>query len=233
MDEREIELTILMPCLNEAETLETCIEKAKAFLAQFDAQGEILIADNGSSDGSRDIAERCDVRIVNEYERGYGAALITGMEMAKGRYIVMGDADDSYDFLSLAPFVEKLREGYDLVVGNRFTGGIEEGAMPTLHRYFGNPLLSAIGRSIYKVNIGDFHCGLRGCNRKAILALDLQATGMEYASEMIIQSAIHGLRIAEVPTTLRKDGRSRSSHLRSWSDGWRHLRLLLTDWHNK
>lgn len=222
-----MELTILMPCLNEAETLETCIRKAKTYLETSGVEGEILIADNGSTDGSQEIAGRCGARVVDVAERGYGAALIGGCQAAKGTYVIMGDADDSYDFLHLDPFVEKLREGYDLVMGNRFKGGIEPGAMPPLHRYLGNPVLSFIGRLFYPSKIGDFHCGLRGYNRESIGKLGLQTTGMEYASEMVVKATLYKLKIAEVPTTLKKDGRSHAPHLRSFRDGWRHLKFLL------
>ena len=222
-----MELTILMPCLNEAETLETCIRKAKTYLETSGVEGEILIADNGSTDGSQEIARRCGARVVDVAERGYGAALIGGCQAAKGTYVIMGDADDSYDFLHLDPFVEKLREGYDLVMGNRFKGGIEPGAMPPLHRYLGNPVLSFIGRLFYPSKIGDFHCGLRGYNRESIGKLGLQTTGMEYASEMVVKATLYKLKIAEVPTTLKKDGRSHAPHLRSFRDGWRHLKFLL------
>lgn len=221
------ELTILMPCLNEAETLEVCINKARQFLCESGVSGEVLIADNGSTDGSQDIAKRCGARVESIPARGYGSALIGGTLAAKGKYVIMGDADDSYDFTNLMPFVEKLREGYQLVMGNRFKGGIAPGAMPPLHRYLGNPVLSFFGRLFYSSSIGDFHCGLRGYERDAFVALDLQTTGMEYASEMVVQAQLHGYKIAEVPTTLKKDGRSRPPHLRSWSDGWRHLRFLL------
>lgn len=223
----ECELTILMPCLNEAETLETCIKKAKSFLDSSHIDGEILIADNGSTDGSQNIAVRNGARIVNVPVKGYGSALIGGTKAANGRYVIMGDADDSYDFTNLMPFVQKLREGYDLVMGNRFKGGIAPGAMPASRRYIGNPVLSGLGRLFYRSSIGDFHCGLRGYNRESMLKLDLQTTGMEYASEMVVKSTLYGLKIAEVPTTLSKDGRSHPPHLRSFSDGWRHLRFLL------
>ena len=222
-----MELTILMPCLNEAETLEVCIQKARTYLEKSGVEGEILIADNGSTDGSQDIARRCGARVVDVAERGYGAALIGGCNAAQGKYVIMGDADDSYDFLHLDPFVEKLREGYDLVMGNRFKGGIEPGAMPPLHRYLGNPVLSFIGRLFYPSDIGDFHCGLRGYNRESILKLGLQTTGMEYASEMVVKATLYKLKITEVPTTLKKDGRSHAPHLRSFRDGWRHLKFLL------
>jgi len=222
-----MELTILMPCLNEAETLETCIKKARTYLETSGVDGEILIADNGSTDGSQDIARRCGARVVDVPMRGYGAALIGGCNAAYGDYVIMGDADDSYDFLHLDPFVEKLREGYDLVMGNRFKGGIEPGAMPPLHKYIGNPVLSFIGRLFYPSSIGDFHCGLRGYRRESILKLGLCTTGMEYASEMVVKATLYKLKIAEVPTTLKKDGRSHPPHLRSFRDGWRHLKFLL------
>lgn len=224
---KEIELTILMPCLNEAETLEVCINKAKTFLETSGVAGEILIADNGSTDGSVEIAEKCGARVEHVSEKGYGAALIGGCKAAKGKYVIMGDADDSYDFLNLMPFVEKLREGYALVMGNRFKGGIAKGAMPPLHRYIGNPVLSFIGRLFFSSDIGDFHCGLRGYDREAMLNLNLQTTGMEYASEMVVKATMYDLKIAEVPTTLSPDGRSRAPHLRSFRDGWRHLKFLL------
>lgn len=223
----QYELTILMPCLNEAETLATCIQKAKTYLEESGVHGEIVIADNGSTDGSQEIAKEHGARVVNVPEKGYGAALIGGCNGARGKYVIMGDADDSYDFLHLAPFVEKLREGNDLVMGNRFKGGIEPGAMPPLHRYLGNPVLSFIARLFFPCKIGDYHCGLRGYNRESILKLGLVTTGMEYASEMVVKATLNHLKIAEVPTTLKKDGRSHAPHLRSWSDGWRHLKFLL------
>lgn len=222
-----MELTILMPCLNEAETLAVCIRKAKRFLAENKIDGEVLISDNGSTDGSQEIARAEGARVVSTDVKGYGSALINGTKHAKGEYVIMGDADDSYDFLHLMPFVEKLREGYDLVMGDRFAGGIEDGAMPWSHRYIGNPILSFIGRLFYRSRIRDFHCGLRGYNRQSMLDLHLQTTGMEYASEMVVKAELNGLRIAEVPTTLSKDGRSRAPHLRSFRDGWRHLKFLL------
>lgn len=221
------EITILMPCLNEAETLADCIQKAKTFLEHEAVQGEILIADNGSTDGSQAIAEAQGARVISVPVRGYGAALKHGIEAAYGRYIIMGDADDSYDFLHLKPFLNKLREGYDLVMGNRFQGGIVDGAMPFLNRYLGNPILSSLGRIFFKSNIGDFHCGLRGFRRESFQQLDLQGDGMEFASEMIVKATLHHLKITEVPTRLFPDGRSRRPHLRPWRDGWRHLRLLL------
>lgn len=223
----ELELTVLMPCLNEAETLGTCVAKARAFLAQSGVEGEVLVADNGSTDGSQEIARKAGARVVDVPRKGYGAALLGGIDAARGRYVIMGDADDSYDFAQLEPFLEKLRSGHDLVMGNRFRGGIEPGAMPPLHRYLGNPVLSFLGRLFYRIPVGDFHCGLRGFSREAIRGLELQAPGMEFASEMIVNASLNGLSIAEVPTTLAPDGRTRAPHLKSWSDGWRHLRFLL------
>lgn len=223
----EIELTILMPCLNEARTLATCIGKAKEFLAKSQIRGEVLISDNGSSDGSQQIAASLGARVLDVPVRGYGAALAAGVAAANGKYIIMGDSDDSYDFSSLDSFVAKLRSGCQLVMGNRFQGGIEPGAMPKLHRYLGNPVLSYVGRLFFRVPIGDFHCGLRGFSRDAIIKLGLVTQGMEFASEMIAKSAIAGYRIEEVPTVLRPDGRGRPPHLNTWRDGWRHLRFLL------
>lgn len=222
-----MELTILMPCLNEAETLSTCVRKARKFLTENNIDGEVLISDNGSTDGSQELALAEGARVVHAPVRGYGGALITGCKEANGQYVIMGDADDSYDFTNLMPFVEKLRDGYDLVMGDRFAGGIEDGAMPWSHRYIGNPVLSFVGRMFFRSKIKDFHCGLRGYNRETILSLDLQTTGMEYASEMVVKAELNGLRISEVPTTLSKDGRSRPPHLRSMRDGWRHLKFLL------
>lgn len=220
------ELTILMPCLNEAETLAICIKKAKTFLEQHQIEGEIIIADNGSTDGSQEIARSEGARIVNIEEKGYGSALIGGCNASKGKYIIMGDSDDSYDFLNLMPFVEKLRDGYDLVMGNRFKGGIEKGAMPWTHRYIGNPILSFIGRLFFKSHIKDFHCGLRGYRRDSIQKLNLKTSGMEYASEMVVMAELNHLKITEVPTKYKKDGRKRDPHLRSFRDGWRHLKFL-------
>jgi len=222
-----LELTILMPCLNEAETLGTCVRKARDYLARSGIAGEVLVADNGSTDGSQAIAESLGARVVAVPERGYGAALIAGIAAARGRFVIMGDSDDSYDFTALDPFVAKLREGCELVMGNRFKGGIMPGAMPPLHRYLGNPVLSTIGRLFFGSPVGDFHCGLRGFDRDAMRRLELRAPGMEFASEMVVKATVQGLRMAEVPTTLSPDGRSRPPHLRSWRDGWRHLRFLL------
>lgn len=222
-----MELTIVMPCLNEAETVATCVEKARRFLAEHGVAGEVLVADNGSTDGSQALAERAGARVVPVAEKGYGAALMGGILAARGTYVAMGDADDSYDFLGLMPFVQQLRAGHDLVMGNRFAGGIAEGAMPPLHRYLGNPVLTGIGRLFFRAPVRDFHCGLRAFRREAIVGLGLRTTGMEFASEMVVRSVLAGLRVTEVPTTLRPDGRSRPPHLRSWRDGWRHLRFLL------
>jgi len=221
------EVSILMPCLNEAETLATCIKKAQQGLSALDVAGEIIIADNGSTDGSPEIAAGLGARVIHVAQKGYGSALLGGIKAARGKYIIMGDADDSYDFTNLVPFVEKLRAGYDLVIGNRFKGGIAPKAMPPLHRYLGNPVLTGIGRLFFNSPCGDFHCGLRGFSKTAIQRLDLRTTGMEFASETVVKASLHGLRITEVPTTLSVDGRNRPPHLRSWRDGWRHLRFLL------
>jgi len=225
--ESTFRLTILMPCLNEAETLETCIRKAKRFLDEHRIDGEVLIADNGSRDGSQQIAEAAGARVVNITQKGYGSALMGGIATAQEEFIIMGDADDSYDFTNLQPFVKALQQGADLVMGNRFQGGIKPGAMPFLHRYLGNPVLSGIARVFFKSRIGDFHCGLRGFRKQAILSLNLQTTGMEFASEMVVKASMRGLNVTEVPTVLHPDGRSRPPHLRTWSDGWRHLKFLL------
>jgi hypothetical protein len=222
-----IELTILMPCLNEAETLAVCIDKARGFLARSGIVGEVLIADNGSTDGSQLIAEDHGARVVAIPERGYGAALIGGINAARGRFVIMGDADDSYDFENLDLMVERLRGGDELVMGNRFKGGIKKGAMPFLHKYLGNPVLSFLGRLLFRIPVGDFHCGLRGFSREAMVKLRLKSTGMEFASEMVVKSALHKVQMAEVPTILSPDGRSRPPHLRTWRDGWRHLKFLL------
>jgi glycosyltransferase involved in cell wall biosynthesis len=224
---KAIELSILMPCLNEAETLAVCIDKAQAYLEGSGIVGEVVIADNGSTDGSQEIAVAHGARVVDVAERGYGAALLGGIAAARGTYVIMGDADDSYDFSNLDPFVERLRAGDDLVMGNRFRGGIEPGAMPPLHKYLGNPVLSTVGKVFFRSPISDFHCGLRGFNREAINRLHLQTTGMEFASEMVVKASLGGSKVSEVPTTLSVDGRSRPPHLRSWRDGWRHLRFLL------
>jgi len=221
------ELTILMPCLNEVATVGRCVEKARGFLRRAGIEGEVVVADNGSHDGSRGLALQAGARVIEVAERGYGAALAAGIRAARGRFVIMGDADDSYDFSALEGFVEKLREGYPLVMGNRFRGGIRRGAMPPLHRYLGNPVLSFIGRMLFRTGVGDFHCGLRGFDREAVTSLGMRTPGMEFASELVMKAALARWRIAEVPVTLYPDGRGRAPHLRSWRDGWRHLRLLL------
>lgn len=223
----DTELSIVMPCLNEAETVVTCIMKARSFLEGNGISGEVVVADNGSIDGSQELARSAGARVVIADTPGYGSALMAGFQAASGRYVIMGDADDSYDFTALQPFLDELRAGSDLVMGNRFGGGIAPGAMPPLHRYLGNPVLSAVGRIFFGSPVHDFHCGLRGFRREAVLGLSLQSAGMEFASEMVVKATLSGLRIVEVPTTLSPDGRSRPPHLRSWSDGWRHLRFLL------
>jgi glycosyltransferase involved in cell wall biosynthesis len=227
MPEQQIELSIVMPCLNEAETLTVCIQKAQGYLTRSGVIGEIVIADNGSTDGSQQIAESLGAHVVDVPAKGYGSALMGGFEAARGTFIIMGDADDSYDFANLDLFVKRLRAGDDLVMGNRFRGGIEPGAMPPLHKYLGNPVLSWLGRLFFRSPINDFHCGLRGFRRDTILGLGLRTTGMEFASELVVKSTLAGIPVSEVPTTLKKDGRSRPPHLRSWRDGWRHLRFLL------
>ncbi|HEY7820272.1 MAG TPA: glycosyltransferase family 2 protein [Vicinamibacteria bacterium] len=225
--DEELELSILMPCLDEEKTLGACIEKAKRSLRELDVRGEVIVSDNGSIDGSAAIACASGARVVHAERKGYGSALSAGIEAARGRFVIIGDADQSYDFGALGPFLEKLREGYDLVMGNRFQGRILPEAMPPLHRYIGNPVLSGIGRVLFRVPVGDFHCGLRGFRRSAALQMKLQTTGMEFASEMVVKATLLGLRITEVPITLYPDGRGRESHLRAFRDGWRHLRFLL------
>jgi hypothetical protein len=222
-----MELTILMPCLNEARTVSQCVAQARAFIEQNGIDGEVLVADNGSTDGSQELANAAGARVVSVNRKGYGCALTGGIQAAAGRFVIMGDADQSYDFSRLEGFVEKLRAGFQLVMGNRFAGGIQKGAMPALHRYLGNPVLSFIGRLFFRARIGDFHCGLRGFDKAAMLELGLSAPGMEFASEMVVKASLAGLRIAEVPTSLAPDGRDRPPHLRTWRDGWRHLRFLL------
>lgn len=227
MSQSALELSIVMPCLNEAETLGICIEKALRYLRENNISGEVVISDNGSTDGSQQIAEKLGARVIHATEKGYGSALMTGIESARGRYVIMGDSDDSYDFSDLNPYVIKLREGHDLVVGNRFKGGIQKGAMPFLHKYLGNPVLSFIGKLFFSSPVNDFHCGLRGFRQDIVSLLNLRTTGMEFASEMIVKASLFNLRICEVPTTLSVAGRTRAPHLRTWSDGWRHLRFLL------
>ena len=225
-----VDLTILMPCLNEAETIARCIEKAKLGIQRAGVTGEVLIADNGSTDGSQAIAEKLGARVVAIKEKGYGSALAGGCRAAMGRWILMGDSDDSYDFSEADRFVKKFQEGYELVMGCRLPiggGTIMPGAMPWKNRWLGNPVLSFIGRLFFKCPAHDFHCGLRGFTKEAFEKMDLQTTGMEFASEMVIKATLKKLRISEVPTTLHKDGRSRPPHLKPWRDGWRHLRFML------
>lgn len=222
-----LELSIVMPCLDEARTLGICISKANAFIEASGISGEVVVADNGSTDGSQEIGKNAGARVVDVTTKGYGAAIAAGIDAARGRFVIIGDSDDSYDFSDLSGFVEALEDGNDLVMGNRFQGGIAPGAMPFLHRYLGNPVLSLIGRIFFRSNITDFHCGLRGIRRQAFHELGLQTTGMEFASEMVVKSVLKGFSIAEVPTTLSPDGRNRPPHLRTWRDGWRHLRFLL------
>lgn len=223
----EIELSIVMPCLDEAETIVRCIEKARSWLEKKGVRGEIIVADNGSRDDSSRLAAGAGARVVPVVARGYGHALRAGIVAARGKFIIMGDADDSYDFTDLSPFCDKLREGYDFVMGNRFGGGIRPGAMPPLHRYFGNPLLSGLSRLFFRSPCRDAQCGLRAFRKEAIERLELRTTGMEFAAEMVVKATLHKLRICEVPVVLHPAGRSRAPHLRSWRDGWRHLRFLL------
>jgi hypothetical protein len=222
-----VEVTVVMPCLNEAETLAVCIRKARSMFERHGVSGEVVIADNGSTDGSQEIAAREGARVAPAEEKGYGSAMRAGIAAARGEIIIMGDADDSYDFSAAFPLIEKLRAGYDLVMGNRFAGGVLPGAMPPLHRYLGNPVLSGIGRLFFRSPVADFHCGLRGFTRSAVERMELRTTGMEFASEMVVKASLLRMRIAEVPVQLAPDGRSRPPHLRSWRDGWRHLRFLL------
>lgn len=216
-----------MPCLNEAETLQICIQKANAWIKKSGMNGEVLIADNGSTDGSQELARNHGARVLDVPLRGYGSALYHGSLDAKGEFIIMGDSDDSYDFSRLDAFVDQLEQGFDLVMGNRFLGGIAPGAMPWKNRYIGNPILTWVGRTLFRCPAKDFHCGLRGYTKAAFLKMDLRTTGMEFASEMVIKANLFGMKITEVPTTLSKDGRSRPPHLRPWRDGWRHLRFML------
>jgi glycosyltransferase involved in cell wall biosynthesis len=223
----EPELSVVMPCLNEARTIGICIRKAQGSFERLGIDGEVIVADNGSTDGSREIAEELGARVVPVEQRGYGAALTGGIAAARGRWVIMGDADDSYDFSDLEPFVARLREGYDLVGGNRFKGGIRPGAMPWLHKWLGNPVLSFVGRRLYGAPIGDIYCGIRGFDREKVRALDIRSNGMEFAIEMIVKAQMAGLRVTEVPTTLSQDAEGREPHLNTWRDGWRSIRLLL------
>ncbi|MDB6128441.1 MAG: arnC 2, partial [Verrucomicrobia bacterium] len=220
-------LTLLIPCLNEARTLPGCIAEAKEALEQLKVPGEILVADNGSTDGSQALAEKLGARVLAVPQRGYGYALGAGIAAARGKYVIMADGDGSYDFREAGRLLALLEQGCDLVIGNRFSGGIEDGAMPWKNRYLGNPVLSALGRRMFGMTVRDFHCGLRGGSKEALVRLDLHTGGMEFASEMPIKAARLGLRIGETPVTLRRDGRDRPPHLRPWRDGWRHLRFML------
>lgn len=221
------ELSVVLPCLDEAETLAICLRKASQSASSLGVAVELIVADNGSTDGSQEIARANGARVIDVETRGYGAALAAGISAARGTFVIMADADDSYALDDLGPFIEELRGGADLVMGNRFAGTIEPGAMPFIHRYLGNPVLSFIGRTMFHTPVGDFHCGMRGFRRDAIAQLDLRTTGMEFASEMVVKASVGQLDIREVPTTLRPDGRTRPPHLRTWRDGWRHLRFLL------
>ncbi len=223
----EIELTIVMPCLNEAETLGICINKAQAALKKNDICGEVIVADNGSTDESVQIAENGGARVVHVHHKGYGAALTAGIKEAQGKYVIMGDSDDSYDFGEIMPFVEKLRKGDQVVMGTRIRGKILPNAMPPLHRYFGNPVLTGLGNLFFHTRLSDYHCGMRGFDRQTMLDLELRTPGMEFATEMIVKAALHKCTISEVPITYYPDGRTRAPHLRPWRDGWRHLRFML------
>jgi glycosyltransferase involved in cell wall biosynthesis len=226
--EEPLELSVVMPCLNEEETLATCIGKAQRAIADANIAGEVIVADNGSTDRSVEIAEQLGARVVRVKAKGYGNALMGGIAAARGKFIVMGDADDSYDFGHIPRFVEQLRRGSDLVMGNRFRGGIQKGAMPPLHQYFGNPALTRLGRLFFRNrNVGDFYCGLRAFRKQAYERMGLRTTGMEFATEMVVKATLLKMRVAEVPTTLSPDGRSRPPHLRTWRDGWRTLRFFL------
>lgn len=216
-----------MPCLNEAKTLAVCIERAMSTLKEHGIHGEVVIGDNGSTDGSQEIARSLGARVIDVPVKGYGAALLGAFASARGKYVIMGDSDASYDFAEIPRFLEKLRAGHQLVMGNRFQGGIKPGAMPWKNRHIGNPVLSGIGRLFFRIPVGDFHCGIRAFDRAAIEKLDLRSTGMELATEMVVKAQVHGLKLTEVPATLSPDGRGRPPHLRPWRDGWRHLRFLL------
>ncbi len=226
-EQHQPEFSFVLPCLNEVLTLEVCVKKCRIAAEKNNIDIEIVVADNGSNDGSIALAESLGCRVVHVEKKGYGSALISGIKAAKGEFVVMGDADDSYDFSDIEHFVVNLRNGADIVIGNRFKGGVQPGAMPPLHRYLGNPVLSFLGRIFYNTDIGDFHCGLRGFRREKVLSLGLRCSGMEFASEMLCKAVIHKFNIIETPIKLYPDGRDRAPHLRSWRDGWRHLRFLL------
>lgn len=228
-----VEFSVVMPCLNEEKTLSTCINKARSFFENAKISYEIIVADNGSTDGSIEIAINSGVKLVNITEKGYGNALKKGIGASSGLYIIMGDSDDSYDFSKLTHFVEKLRSGFELVMGNRFKGGIRQGAMPWHHKYIGNPFLSFVGRILFNNNIGDFHCGLRGFTKDMYIRINPVSEGMEFASELVVKAALTHIKMCEVPVILYPDGRNRKPHLRSWSDGYRHLKLLISVYLNK
>jgi glycosyltransferase involved in cell wall biosynthesis len=223
----QLEVSVVMPCLNECRTVGACVQEAVATLHRLGLSGEVVVADNGSTDGSHEIADSLGARVIHVPTKGYGSALQAGIAAARGKFIIMGDADSSYDFSQIGEFLHKLDDGSDLVIGNRFAGGIKPGAMPPLHRYLGNPILTRLGRLLYKFPVRDSQCGLRAFRKDAIEKLGLQMLGMEFASEMIVKAALFHLRIAELPTVLSQDGRDRRPHLRTWRDGWRHLRFLL------
>ncbi|HTZ99644.1 MAG TPA: glycosyltransferase family 2 protein [Candidatus Aquilonibacter sp.] len=225
--EAPVGVSVVLPCLNESLTLGTCIRKAQASIERLGIRGEVIVADNGSTDGSQALAEHLGARVVPIESRGYGSALRGGIAAARGKYVIMGDSDDSYDFTQLGDFIARLEEGYDLVMGNRFHGEIRPGAMPFLHRFLGNPVLSWLGRLFFGCPVGDFQCGLRGFRKDSIDRLELQTTGMEFSTEMVVKATLFKLRIIEIPTTLSPDGRDRPPHLRTWRDGWRYLRFLL------
>ena len=226
-DGHPVELSVVMPCLNERETVAVCVRKAIVALKDAGILGEVIVADNGSTDGSVELAQAEGARVVNIEQKGYGNALKGGILAARGEYVLMADSDDSYDFSHAPRFVQQLRTGSDLVMGNRFQGGISDRAMPFLHRYLGNPVLSGIGRLFFGSPCGDFHCGMRGFRRESYLRMDIRSTGMEFASEMVVKATLLRMKVSEVPTTLNPDGRNRPPHLRTWRDGWRHLRFLL------
>lgn len=225
--EQPIEVSVVLPCLNERETVGICVSKAMATLEKAGISGEVVVADNGSTDGSIAIAQSAGARVVHVEQRGYGNALNGGIQAARGVYVLMADSDDSYDFRDIPRFIEQLRNGSDLAMGNRFRGGIHDGAMPFLHRYLGNPVLTALGRLFFHSSCRDFHCGLRAFRKASYQRMDIRSTGMEFASEMVVKASLLQMNVSEVPTTLAPDGRSHPPHLRTWRDGWRHLRFLL------
>lgn len=222
------EISFLIPCRNEEETISLCIDEIKSVIDRRDLHAEVLVVDNNSRDRSPEIARSLGARVVHEAQKGYGCAIRRGIEASKGEHIIMGDGDGSYDFSDSIRFLNELRAGYDMVIGNRFSGGIEHGAMPFLHRYVGVPFLTWLGKYLFQVEVNDFHCGLRAFKRRKIERLELSSKGMELASEMIVLSSICDLDITEVPTHLSQDERSKEPHLNTWTDGLRHLLLLLS-----